>query len=161
METNILIAGLLGLGIALMVLWFALLGGAQLWKHTWNWIDDGDNPIKVNPMAAFIMARFAKCEYRPKHPGYDWHSWYDKQNDHVCEAPYIMLPGLGLIFAPTIIYLALKFYPVAIAASILVLMAHIARFARRHKKLFDRHIKDPLAHLSCKDGRAKQDDAAG
>lgn len=47
---------------------------------------------------------------------------------------------------PIISLLAFKFYYVLIPILSLFLLAHLARFARRHKKIFDDHVKDKGAH---------------
>ena len=47
---------------------------------------------------------------------------------------------------PIISLLAFKFYHVLIPILSLFLLAHLARFARRHKKMFDDHVKDKDAH---------------
>lgn len=49
-------------------------------------------------------------------------------------------------WVPLSIYLVVKLYALALFVASLVAIAFVARFARRHKKLFDKHIKDPEAH---------------
>ena len=54
--------------------------------------------------------------------------------------------AIGIVFLPLAINLSIKFYPVVMSLALLYGLAHTARFARRHKKLFDEHVKDPEAH---------------
>ena len=56
------------------------------------------------------------------------------------------MASLTLLGGPLAIYLSIQLYPVVLAAGLLYAIAHTARFARRHKKLFDEHVKDPEAH---------------
>jgi hypothetical protein len=39
-----------------------------------------------------------------------------------------------------------RLWPLALFCIALLAVAHVSRFARRHKKLFDKHVKDPEAH---------------
>jgi hypothetical protein len=45
-----------------------------------------------------------------------------------------------------VIFTGLWLYPLTLTGATLCLVAFLARFARRHKKLFDKHLKDPEAH---------------
>lgn len=55
-------------------------------------------------------------------------------------------PILISIVAPSLLLLSFDLYPVTVCGLTLFAVAHLARFARRHKKLFDKHIADPNAH---------------
>ena len=62
-----------------------------------------------------------------------------------CEA-YIVWVGLALVFAPTVIALCVLYYPIALTAGLLVLIAFLARAGRRHNKLFKKHCASKTAH---------------
>jgi hypothetical protein len=60
-------------------------------------------------------------------------------------ANYVAIP-IASSLSPVIIVVCVQFYPVALTVGSLFLMAHMARFGRRHKKLFDKHLTDKDAH---------------
>jgi hypothetical protein len=49
-------------------------------------------------------------------------------------------------FAPMVCLFAVTAYPITIGVLTVLLLAHLARFSRRHKKMFDEHIEDKNAH---------------
>ncbi len=49
---------------------------------------------------------------------------------------------LGVTASPVLLLVSFKFYPVAIGAATFYCVAHLTRYARRHKKLFDAHVKE-------------------
>ena len=57
-----------------------------------------------------------------------------------------LFAGALFSLAPFLSLVAFKVYPVAIASAMLVLIAFMGRFSRRHKKMFDEHTKDKAAH---------------
>jgi hypothetical protein len=122
-----------GYGTAGLVLLAVLIG--ELWRHSWAWIDDsepGRNPV---------LDRLAKLRgWAPEEGG----RWIDKKGDRKYGA--LFLPCTIAFASPLSIFLGIKLYPFLLAAICLFLIAYVARFARRHKKLFDKHLKDPKAH---------------
>lgn len=129
-----------GLGLLLGLGWVALYVLSWVWAWSWAWIDDSKAP-KANPLISFVMRRMGWKELDGGCFVYEkgCHEWSDG-------ASGFFYPLLALLFLPTLAVTAVTFYPVTLAAVTLLLMARLARFARRHKKLFDKHIKDPDAH---------------
>lgn len=132
---------LMFLGVMSSAVWVAALLIGWIFVGAWAWIDDS-NKVSHNPVVVFAMRLFG----------------YKKQNSNLY--PYVNSKGigadcflatvpcaLGAFLTPAIIYISVKFYPVPIAIVIFILLAHLARFTRRHKKVFDEHIKDNSAHL--------------
>lgn len=127
-----------GLGLLLGLGWVALYIFSWAWAWSWAWIDDAKAP-RTNPLIKFVMHL----------RGYDDGDWVwkfrkgDKKSDGESGFFY---PLLALLVGPLFVVTAVTIYPVTLAALTLFLLARLARFARRHKKLFDKHIKDPDAH---------------
>lgn len=130
------IAGVVGLLLGLS--WFALYLLSWVWAWTWAWIDDSKAP-RANPMIRFVMQRMGWGEG-------DWLYAYKRGGRGSDGERGFFLPLLALTFGPMLAVLAVTIYPVTLAALTFFLLARLARFARRHKKLFDKHIKDPDAH---------------
>lgn len=127
-----------GLGLLLGLGWVALYFLSWAWAWSWAWIDDA-KPPKSNPLISFSMRcmGWEICDYL----------WKFKKGDLKSDGECgFFFPLLALIFGPTLAVLAVTIYPVTLAAVTLLLLARLARFARRHKKLFDKHVKDPGAH---------------
>ena len=122
-----------GYGTAGLVLLAVLLG--KLWRHSWAWIDDsepGRNPV---------LDKLAKLRgWTPDDSG----RWTDKKGESKYDA--LFLPVAIAFAVPLSIFLGVRLYPFLLAAICLFLIAYVARFARRHKKLFDKHLTDPAAH---------------
>jgi hypothetical protein len=53
---------------------------------------------------------------------------------------------LFTVMLPFILVITINFYPVTLAFLCVALIAWVARFSRRHKKLFDKHVVDKDAH---------------
>ena len=129
------------LGLLLSVGWLALYLLSWGWARTWAWIDDSEAP-KNNPLLQMIMFRTGWKASTNR-----WSSCaYEKGNESSSGAEAFFFPLVILFLGPMLAVIAFKLYPVTLAALTLYLIARLARFARRHKKLFDKHIKDPDAH---------------
>lgn len=129
---------MLGFPVAGLLIGAVLLGLA--WRKALAWIDDAE--AGRNPVLEFMARLRGWTPYTTEGNGYQW--WKDKKGSTQTE---VLLPFLGLFFfSPLAVFLAIKLYPVVMAAMTLVAVAFVARFARRHKKLFDKHLKDPEAH---------------
>lgn len=140
-----------GLGVILAIGWIASLLLCQLWNWVWAWIDDA-KPSSHNPLVAKVMQwmgyekddgvysyKKAKETVQLTYSTYTSYSHSDGEKG-------FFLPLLILFTGPIIILLAIAIYPVTIGIATAFALARLARFARRHKKLFDKHIKDPEAH---------------
>ena len=111
-------------------------------KHALCWIDDKEGEGR-NPYIT-LLAR--KLGYREGSPGSIW-SYYKKEGDERHDTDFfVMFPVFLLPMVAPLVAISLEFYPVALTILSLYLMAHMARYARRHKKLFDLHVKDKKAH---------------
>ncbi|MEQ4254280.1 hypothetical protein [Pseudomonas syringae] len=132
--------GFFMLGFPLVTLLMLGVLGGLIWAKTWGWIDDskpGRNPVLE------LMARLRGwVPYTTEHGGYFW--WKDKEGATKCDVVFAY--AFTAFLLPLATFLSIKFYPVLLTALTLLLLAYVARFARRHKKLFDKHLKDPEAH---------------
>nr|WP_314585550.1 hypothetical protein [uncultured Pseudomonas sp.] len=134
-------------GFALSVGWLITYLFANLARKAWNWIDDNDDPVKRNPILDWLMPRLG-YQIDQQHLNYGGKYIWEKNNgkDTSNGDIAIFMPFLILLVFPTAIYIGLWLYPVTLTGIALFLIAYLARFARRHRKLFDKHLKDPDAH---------------
>jgi hypothetical protein len=133
--------GCLILGVALFVAMLLTVGLGKLWRNVWGWIDDSE-PGR-NPVLEFLARLRGWTPYTTE--GYSKYLWWkDKKGE---QRPDVLLFFFPItMFAPLAIYLSIKLYPVLLTFVTLAVVAYVARFARRHRKLFDKHLKDPEAH---------------
>lgn len=131
--------GLLLFGVFCAACFFLLAWLTQLAKQALLWVDDekSEGPFPMTMLIAKL------CGYT--HNGGD-SSYFDKKGKTKDSSDFLFFTALGIVFVPIAVKLSIEFYPVALALALLYCIAHTARFARRHKKLFDKHIKDPEAH---------------
>jgi len=129
-------------GVALAVACGLIILLGKAWRHAWGWIDDSE-PGR-NPVLELIarLRGWTTFETKGTTSTYLW--WKDKKGETRTD-PFIDL-FLVVLFTPLSIYLVFKLYALALFVVSLLAIAFVARFARRHKKLFDKHIKDPEAH---------------
>lgn len=128
------------IGFILFVLWPTAILCADILGRVLAWIDDAEKP-KRNMLTAKVMGMLG---YRDD--GGRCLPYVKKGRSDSSGEIAIFLPGVILFLAPITLYLSITLYPVTIGVFTLYLLARLARFARRHKKLFDKHIKDPDAH---------------
>lgn len=134
------------MGVALAVGWALLLLLTGIWQKVWRWVDDDQSPENPNYFIAKVMTWLGFTGDRASNI-YPWQrNGGDSSNDISGGGRAFWYPLLALLVAPLMAALCIRFYPVALTAGTLYLVARLARFARRHKKLFDKHIKDPEAH---------------
>lgn len=134
-----LIAASGALGFAAAMLFLIATWAGAAWVHVWAWIDDGEpgsNPVAV------LIARLRGWEPYATGPGV-W-TKPDGRSAHSMDVYFPVL--LTAFFLPAVLILGFEFYPFVLTGLALLAVAHVARFARRHKKLFDKHVKDPDAH---------------
>lgn len=147
----------IGAGFALAVAWLAVVLLASVWARAMCWIDDeSDTKKRPNPVIARIarLHGYTWQDYWASTPcmnGEAWMRWCkpgkDAAKPDTQDGEIFVAKSLAVVFAlPVVVTVSVLFYPIAIAAALLVLIAHLARFAKRHKKLFDHHLKDPKAH---------------
>ena len=74
----------------------------------------------------------------------------DKDQVYPWEAPMMIGGQIQVVFftslSPFIILTSITLYPLTIGIATTLSIAYLARFVRRHKKLFDKHIVDKEAH---------------
>jgi hypothetical protein len=133
-----IIGAAFGFGIILGAGWIAAYFLSWCWAWTWAWVDDSKAP-KKNPLINLAMSRMGWGEG-------DW-LWSYKKGSHNSDGGRgFFFPLIALILLPPFISSAIAVYPITLAVFLAYLIARLARFARRHKKLFDKHLKDPEAH---------------
>ena len=66
----------------------------------------------------------------------------DRYKEDTVKRDGFWLVSFILLLSPTIIWVSFLFYPIVLSAVSFWLIANLARYARRHKKLFDKHLKD-------------------
>lgn len=130
-----------GLGVLLGLVWVAAYGLGWVWAWTWAWIDDRKTPSQ-NPLIEFAMAKMG-WEKAHNRSIFIYRKGSDGCSDGACGFFY---PLVAIAVAPASITLMILLYPLTLSIFLACLLARLARFARRHKKLFDKHIKDPDAH---------------
>ena len=139
-ENNFSAAGLLGLLLGLA--WFALYVLSWAWVWIWAWMDDSKSS-KRNPLIKKVN------KWRGLEPGGGVcakHGYEDKDGNKKDGEGGFFYPFLALLFGPTALLLMFMLYPLTLSVVTGFAIAHLARFARRHKKLFDKHLKNPEAH---------------
>lgn len=127
-----------GFGIILGAGWIAAYFLGWCWAWTWAWIDDSKAPDK-NPLINKSM----------KLMGWKRGNWlykYMKDGEGSDGGRGFFFPLLAFVFGPPVAASAVAIYPVTLSIVLAYFIALIARFARRQKKLFDKHLKDPEAH---------------
>ena len=138
---NYLTAGTLGVSLA--IFWIVVVAASKLWALVWAWIDDTKAPKQI-PIISVSMRMFG---YMPTTEGYDCWEYRHKNTQKGSDGDIgLYMPLATLMCAPLVLLVAFDLYPVTIAVATSYALAHLARFARRHKKLFDQHLTDPEAH---------------
>lgn len=129
-----------GFGVILGAAWVAAYVFSWIWAWAWAWIDDAETPGK-NPLIDYVMRKMGWVSPR-RYSSF----LYTKKEDFSDGACGFFYPLIAIATAPAAITLLILLYPLTLSALLAVLLARLARFARRHKKLFDKHLKDPDAH---------------
>ncbi|GFM73780.1 hypothetical protein PSCICL_47720 [Pseudomonas cichorii] len=129
-------------GVALAILWIFLYALAAIWSRVWAWIDDTKTPT-YNPLINKVMSQLG---WTYQDGDYNFERKYIRGNKKSDGELGFFGPLLILLCGPILLALAIKLYAATLTAFTLYLLARLARFARRHKKLFDKHVKDPAAH---------------
>lgn len=136
--TPFVVAG--GLGVILALGWIAANILGRIWSWCWAWIDDSEAP-PVGPINKFMMGLMG---FELKNSVFMYHHKDDEGRSDGHAGFFI--PLLILFLAPVLMTLSFFLYPLTLSIFGLYLTARLARFARRHKKLFDEHVKDQKAH---------------
>ena len=135
------IAGYAWIGI--IIFWYLAYILSWVVQWAWAWIDDseiGKNNALIKKIASYMG--YEETESRYSFNAYD-HKSSGSSSDGVWQFHlFVLITGI----IPLTIVLSINFYPVALSLVTLTIIAHIARFSRRHKKIFDEHVKDKSAH---------------
>lgn len=128
------------IGVLLAFGWIIINILCWIWNWAWAWIDDSE-PQKSGAIIHFLaMHRGFKI-----HKG-EYFKYKSDDGEYSNGLAELLLPMLAMLAGPTVFLIAFVLYPLTLSIFGLYLTARLARFARRHKKLFDKHIKDPEAH---------------
>jgi len=132
------IAGLSFAGI--IALWHLAYILCWFIQWSWSWVDDSKMG-KVNT----LVRKVAHLSGFEDYDGcWDYKHKKSEGRSDGFGPFYAITFGTGLL--PIVLVVAIEFYPIALSIAVLILMAHLARFSRRHKKIFDEHVKDKSAH---------------
>ncbi|HGN4787834.1 TPA: hypothetical protein ACKTE9_001491 [Pseudomonas aeruginosa] len=131
------------LGVVLAFLWAFAVFLAWAWGRAWAWIDDS-KPPRHNFLTRRVMVLLGFKLQDDPWPAYQYRHLKNNfgSDGHIG----FFAPILIAITSPSLLLLSFDIYPFTICGLTLFAVAHLARFARRHKKLFDKHIADPNAH---------------
>jgi len=127
------------MGVAMAALFFTLSAATEAVKTALLWVDDR-KPEGPWPMMTLIGTL---CGYEYS----DSYERFQKEGKEDIRGADLLARSCVVVGAiPMAICVTVNFYPIVLSLALLYAIAHTARFARRHKKLFDKHIKDPEAH---------------
>jgi len=129
-----------GIGILLALGWIAINILCWIWNWTWAWIDDSE-PEKSGAIINFLALSRGFKAHKSEYLKYK-----SECGDYSNGWVEFFAPMLLLLIGPVIFLIAFLLYPLTLSIFGLYLTARLARFSRRHKKLFDKHLKDPDAH---------------
>lgn len=134
MATGLTLVGIMAAACTLLLFPLSSAAASAL-----AWVDDKKYKGR-SPMTLWLARLWG---YKPK-PNCDYHFVKGDKQKYVAD-----IVGMSLLLVVVSfpgLYLAVKFYEIPMGLALLYAIAHTARFARRHKKLFDEHVKDPEAH---------------
>ena len=129
---------LFGVGIGLCTVVLNFLSGMVV--EAICWVDDEEQE------GPYPLTKFAAWCARYKHEGGKSNDFHRDGHPDRTSSDF----AFGMFFCsiplPGLFYFGYLFPWVPAGLGLLYCIAHTARFARRHKKLFDKHVKDPEAH---------------
>lgn len=134
----------IGSGLIILAGWIVAYLLCWIGQWAWAWVDDskaGDNNVLISK----ILTKVFGLEY--KKDRFNDMEWHSKSGSRVFEyGLYVCMFWVLTSLIPLAIVLCIKFYYVALSLFSLCCLMFLSRFARRHKKLFDKHVKDKEAH---------------
>jgi len=148
-------------GCCIAALWIVAYVFSWSVQWGWSWIDDS-KVGKRNWLANKL--NYSKWKYpvylycEDEVFGYAKDKKHDGQKglcdlDHGVDYIYNHETGvfywkIGFVVSllPIASVIAFKIYPITLTCGVLIILAHVARFSRRHKKIFEDHVKDKNAH---------------
>lgn len=128
-------------------IWIAtvILSGIGAWA--WNWVNDKETHVQ-NPILILLL----RLRLIPKDCLKD-NTYYNNSGILLAYLISLFLYSFVVVFAPPFLLLCFNYYPVILAFLLVGIIAHVTRFAFRHKRLFDKHITDKKAHSSIKSNK--------
>lgn len=121
---------------------------SSLLSRCWAWVDDSKQ-VGYNVLFGWVVG---KC-FNLRRDRWGEYRWESGEGNRVADGDgfdltmfWIFCFLLPLAFLPALIVFFMFNYEIAIALLTLYTIAHLARYSRRHKKVFDKHVSDPKAH---------------
>jgi len=132
--------------VFIFALWILAYVSCWVCQWVWAWIDDSE----VSDRSKMIDLLMRLYGYKVRESYYHSDGAYIKKlkvcSTYACGASHSFLSLGALCALPWVIYASVLFYDVAICLVIIVMVIFLSRYARRHKKLFDKHIANKDAH---------------
>ena len=123
------------LSLILVTIWVSLYPISWICWGAWGWVQDNERQECHNRVAEWVLLRVwgvSNKSYRRDEECYLWGGFLG----HI----------IILLLLTLILYLSITFYEVTLFIVSIVSIMHLTRFAIRHRKLFDEHVKDKEAH---------------
>lgn len=131
------------LGFLSVILYGILFSLGEAWLSAWAWIDDSKKH-RFNPINVFVMDKF--FDYKVDDPTDCWYRC-KKGSKSSCDGDIgVVYSLLAAAIIPSVIIITIISPITVVVIASIIILAHLARYARRHKKLFDKHVKDKDAH---------------
>ncbi|AUM59664.1 hypothetical protein HOS55_gp062 [Pseudomonas phage PMBT3] len=134
----VLVLLVLGVGLGFTTIVLNVLSGMVV--EAICWVDDEEQE------GPYPLTKFAAWCARYKHEGGKSNDFHHASRKSQTSSDFTFAMFIGAIPLPCLFYFGYLFPWVPAGLGLLYCIAHTARFARRHKKLFDKHVKDPEAH---------------
>jgi hypothetical protein len=133
----------MGIGFLTFGGWMFLWLLVWIGQSCWAWVDDTE-VAERNKLVILLNKLWGNTLHRRAASG---GGYYLNKNDDSVEGGSAFFKTVFITaLIPIIIVAIVDFYTVALIALSAYALAHVTRFARRHKKLFDKHVDDKNAH---------------
>lgn len=129
--------------LASMLLYFAIFILAEAWLYIWAWIDESPKS-NFNPFNAFVMSVF--FGYKVTSPTNRYYYCKKEIRTSIDGDKGVIATSIFFAIFPLIVIATIYNPMVLVVLGSLIALSYLARYARRNKKLFDKHIKDKNAH---------------
>lgn len=135
---------LIGLGLA--GIWVLSFLVSLIWCEVWGWVDERKVAYN-NPLLNIVAQLWGGWKTSPPEHRRSWLYYkgvdFENKTAYTDDVTGVIPPTFFLLLASPLLII---FYEVALFIGTGILIAHLARFARRHKKMFDSHVTDKDAH---------------
>ena len=133
------IAGVVSGSIA--AIWILVYILCWVGQWAWAWVDDA-KVHKGNLIVGFLAKKYGFVDDGDKELYYH-HPVIGGHGEGFI--PFVGTLGVTSLI-PVCLVVTFNFYPIVLSVLLFFVFAMLARFSRRHKKLFDKHIEDKDAH---------------